>query len=133
VLLGVEKSKYINIVSNSCTQIEQYIYEHHYKKRRFFASGDVCETNPQMNEKNNNNNLKNFDCWISQYGSIKQVYTTPSLLHMLSNTSVFFLANEGDAILLESSFYNLCDISADVKQGTLIDGKSAFLFVIRFQ
>lgn len=64
-----------------------------------------------------------FDTWTNQFGTGKQVYTTPSLLHMLSVSNLFFLANEGDAILQESSFYNPSDITADVKQGTLIDCK----------
>ena len=80
----------------------------------------TANQNPvQMDGKNCR--MKNFDDWVSQHGSVKQVYTTPSLLQIMSKTSVFFLANEGDAILQESSFYNPSDVTADIKQGVLID------------
>lgn len=73
-------------------------------------------------EKKTNKNT-DFELWTNQFGAIKQVYTTPALLQMLSSANLFFLANEGDAILQESSFFNPSDTSADVKQGTLIDCK----------
>lgn len=69
------------------------------------------------------NKMMDFESWTNQFGSIKQVYTTSSLLQMLSTSDLFFLANEGDAILQESSFFNPSDTTADVKQGTLIDCK----------
>ncbi|CAF3302937.1 unnamed protein product, partial [Rotaria socialis] len=117
---GVEKSKYINIISNSCTKLEVYLYENYYKQQRCFSSSDVLEAAEEGDEKKKNN-IKNFEYWINEFGSIKQVYTTASLLQMMSNKSLYFLANEGDAILQESSFYNPADVTADVKQGTLID------------
>jgi hypothetical protein len=129
LFLGVEKSKYINIISNSCTKIELYIYEEYYKKNRIFMPTGVNQTSQESQEKKKNI-IKTFDGWISEYGSIKQVYTTPSLLQMMADTSIFFLANEGDGILQESSFFNPSDVAADTKQGTLIDCKLAcFLFL----
>jgi hypothetical protein len=122
VFLGVEKSKYINIISNSCSKFEHYMYEHYYTKQRSFLPAGMIETHRETEMKKTN--LKNFDCWINEFGSIKQVYTTPSLLQMMTKTSVFFLANEGDAILQECNFYNPSDMTADIKQGTLIDCKS---------
>ena len=43
--------------------------------------------------------------WINENGSIKQVYTTASLLQMMVRNTLYFLANEGDSILQESSFF----------------------------
>ena len=74
--------------------------------------------------------IMSFDSWINTYGSIKQVYTTPSLVQIMTKTSVFFLANEGDAILQESCFFSPADLTADIKQGTLIDCKSIFPFFL---
>lgn len=85
------------------------------------------ETNAEKAEKKKVH-LKTFDAWINEYGSIKQIYTTASLLRIMVNTSVFFLANEGDAILQESSFYSPADVTADMKQGTLIDCKLGYIF-----
>jgi hypothetical protein len=122
LFLGVEKSKYINVISNSCSKVERYIYDEYYKKRRSFIPDGGSETSQELCDKNKN--IKSFDCWINHFGSVKQVYTTPSLLQILIETSVFFLANEGDAILQESSFYNPSDPTADIKQAALIDCKS---------
>lgn len=122
----MEKSKYINIISNSCTKIEHYLYENYYNKQRRFSSSDVAEL-PQQGEEKTKYTMKSFEYWINEFGSIKQVYTTASLLQIMTNTSVYFLANEGDAILQESSFYSPADITADVKQGVLIDCKCYFL------
>ena len=49
---------------------------------------------------------------------------------MMVKSNLYFLANEGDAILQESSFFNPSDVTADVKQCTLIDCKFAFFFRI---
>ena len=77
--------------------------------------------------------IMNFDSWINTYGSIKQVYTRPSLVQIMTKTSVFFLANEGDAILQESCFFSPADLTADIKQGTLIDCKSIFPFFLHYK
>ena len=82
---------------------------------------------------------KDFESWTNNFGAIKQVYTTASLLQMLANSSLFFLANEGDAILQASSFFNPSDVSADVKQGTLIDSngrrtpRTIYILLLRCQ
>lgn len=103
------------------------MYENYYKKHKTFSPTEFNETNAEKEEKKKVH-LKNIDAWINQYGSIKQIYTTASLLQMMVNTSVFFLANEGDAILQESCFYTPADVTADMKQGTLIDCKLDYLF-----
>ena len=95
------------------------MYEQYYKKGLAFQAAGIY----QDSEGYEKNNKKGFDDWIKEYGSVKQIYTTPSLVQMLSKTSLFFLANEGDAIFQESSFYNLSDTMADSKQGLLIDCK----------
>ena len=79
------------------------------------------------------NKMKSFESWIDEYGCIKQIYTNASLLQMMSKSSLFFLANEGDAILQESSFYNPCHLTADIKQGTLIDCKRISTVHISFK
>lgn len=105
------------------------MYENYYKKHKTFSTIGFNETYTGKEEKQKIH-LKNFDAWINQYGSIKQIYTTASLLQIMVHTSVFFLANEGDAILQESSFYSPADVTADMKQGTLIDCKlDKFLFL----
>ena len=104
-----------------------YLYENYYKRKRCFSSSDAAEKDETI-EENKKCNIKSFEYWVNEFGSIKQVYTTPSLLQMMTNTSVYFLANEGDAILQESSFYNPSDVMSDVKQGTLIDCKHVILF-----
>lgn len=119
-ILGVEKSKYINIISNACTTLETYLYEQCYCKKRLFGEPVVENMNVQNNEKNH---IKTYEHWINNHGSIKQVYTTPSLLQMMMNTNLYFLANKGDAILQECNFFNLSDLTADVKQWVLIDCK----------
>ena len=120
--LGVEKSKYINLISDACTKLEYYVYEHWYKRGRSSPLSESIDNQRPSGEKRGGM-IKSFDCWVNEFGSIKQVYTTPSLLHMMSSTNLFLLANEGDAILQECSFYNPSDVTADVKQGTLIDCK----------
>lgn len=117
--LGVEKSKYINIISNACTKVEQYHYEYCRKKSNPAGTIEIFEPYRTTDKRMNKN--VDFETWINHFGSIKQVYTTASLLQMLTQSNLFFLANEGDAILQESSFFNPSDVAADVKQGTLID------------
>ncbi len=125
-VLGVEKSKYINIISNACTKVEKYIYNNYYRKQQVFTPAGV-DPIAEIIEERNKNYGKTFENWINDHGSVKQVYTTPSLVQMMATTSIFILANEGDAILQESSFYNPSDVSCDIKQGTLIDCKSRFI------
>ena len=117
----MEKSKYINTISNACTKVEYYQYEYSRRRSNEFNSIDGIESGYLTERKMNRS--KDFETWTNQYGGIKQVYTTASLLQMLVNSNLFFLANEGDAILQESSFFNPSDVTADVKQGTLIDCK----------
>ncbi|CAF1233206.1 unnamed protein product, partial [Rotaria magnacalcarata] len=114
----VEKSKYINIISNACGALEMHIYEHCYKQERNF--GEIGNEKVQDSIEGKRKKM-DFEHWVNNNGSIKQVYTTASLLQMMVKNNLFFLANEGDAILQECSFFNPSDTAADVKQGTLID------------
>jgi hypothetical protein len=107
--LGVEKSKYINTISNACTKVEYYHYESFRRKSNEFHLIDGTETIHLAEKKMNKS--KDFESWTNQFGAIKQVYTTASLLQMLVTSNLFFLANEGDAILQESSFFNPSDVT----------------------
>ena len=137
LLLGVEKSKYINTISNACTVVEYYQYESSRKKHNESYTTNDNEM-IHLPEKTMIKS-KDFKSWTNNFGAIKQVYTTASLLQALANSSLFFLANEGDAILQASSFFNPSDVSADVKQGTLIDSngrrtpRTIYILLLRCQ
>ena len=122
IISGVEKSKYINIISNACERFETHLYEKCYKEERNFGEAVVVKGFAHSEERAKKN-MKTYDEWVKEHGSIKQLYTTPSLLQMMTSSNLYFLANEGDAILQESSFFNPSDTTADVKQGPLIDCK----------
>jgi len=107
-----------------------YIYEEYYEKNRSFIPDGGDKINQDIHDKNEK--IKSFDCCVNNFGSVKQVYTTPSLLQILVYTSVFLLANEGDAILQESNFYNPSDPTADIKQATLIDCKSTCFYFFQY-
>lgn len=106
------------MMSNACTKVEQYFYESSLRKVNQIEPTGNSESAHSMDKMNK---TMDFDMWTNRFGAIKQVYTTPSLLQMLSYSNLYFLANEGDAILQECSFFNPSDVTADVKQGTLID------------
>ena len=121
-MLGVEKSKHINIISNACETLEMYLYEKCYKEERNFGEVGIIK-NIAHAEERTKKHTKTYEQWIKDYGSIKQLYTISSLLQMMTSSNLYFLANEGDAILLECNFFNPSDTTADVKQGPLIDCK----------
>ncbi len=63
-----------------------------------FHISQFAESNQQCDEKKGNN-IKNCVCSINEFGPIKQVYMTASLLQMTTTTSLFFLTNESNAFL----------------------------------
>ena len=53
--------------------------------------------------------------------SINQVCTTVSLLQITVKNNPYFIFNDDNVILQESSFLNPSDVTAGVKQRTLVD------------